>query len=83
MIHCWLDFCQENEQEMKAFDGNGLQWNRMLYVVINSFVALPIQEVNKAKAETANPLRYSVLGVCLKGSVIDSDLASSQFRGNE
>lgn len=44
---------------------------------------LHVQEINRAMAGTANPLRHSVLGICLKGSVIDSDLACSQFRGNE
>ncbi len=47
------------------------------------FSGLRIQEVNKAMAETANPLHHSVLGICLKGSMIDSDLDCSQFGGNE
>lgn len=32
-----------------------------------------MQEINRAMAATANPLHHSGLGVCLKGSVIDSD----------
>ena len=70
--------------------GKGLQWERKLYAMINGFVpfmqpfsGLRTQEVNKAVAERANPLHHSVLGICLKGSMIDSDLACSRFRGNE
>lgn len=70
--------------------GKRLQWETTLYAVINGFVpfmqlfsGLRTQEVNKAMAATANPLHHSVLGICLKGSMIDSDLARSQFRGND
>lgn len=61
-----------------------------LCAVMNGFVQFirpisgsHVREVNKAKAWTSNPRHHSVLGICLKGSMIDSDLACPQFRGNE
>ena len=37
------------------------------------FSGFGIQEVNRATAETANPPHHSAFGICLKGSMIDSD----------
>lgn len=61
-----------------------------LCAVMNGFVQFirpisgsHVREINKAKAWTSNPRHHSVLGICLKGSMIDSDLACPQFRGNE
>lgn len=58
-------------------------------MVINGFVSfmqlfsgLQTPEANKAVVETANPLHHLVLGIRLKGSMIDSDFGCSQFRGN-
>lgn len=39
MIHSWLDFCQETEQEMKPFCmRRGYIWGRTLYALNNGFM---------------------------------------------